>query len=193
MTRMVFSLFLFGFLMLATGPVMAADRYELDPAHAYVGFTIDHLGYSTVHGRFDQVKGEIMLDEANRAASSVSITVPSTSINTNHGKRDEHLRSPDFFNSLEFPEITFISTGVAPSGDNQATIKGKLTLLGVTKEIELKARLNKVAPHPFKKGLVVAGFSATGTIKRSDFGMKYGLPLVGDEVTLVLEAEGYKQ
>jgi len=175
-------------------PAKAADTYALDTAgnHYYAGFQISHLGFSIMHGRFDELAGSIEYDAANPSASKVSVTIQAGSVNTNHAKRDAHLKSPDFFNVGEFPEITFVSTSVAPGADGTAKVTGDLTIHGVTKSITLDARVMKVGIHPFNKK-PIAAWSARGMIKRSDFGIKYGLPAIGDEVTLLLDIEALKK
>ncbi len=174
-------------------PAKAAEKYTFDVegAHIYAGFQINHLGFSTMHGRFDKFDGSIEYDAANPSASKVNVVIQTGSVNTNHAKRDAHLQSPDFFNAGEFPEMTFVSTKVEPGADGMAKITGDLTIVGVTKSVTLDARLINVGPHPFNKK-PIAAWSARGTIKRSDFGIKYGLPVIGDEVTLLLDVEAYK-
>lgn len=189
-------LFLFAiFVSLAAAlPAKAADTYAFDVEgkHIYAGFEISHLGFSIMHGRFDTFDGSIEYDAANPSASKVKVVIDAGSINTNHAKRDGHLKSPDFFNVGEFPEITFVSTSVVSGEEGMAKVTGDLTMLGVTKSITLDAKLIKAGAHPFNKK-PIAAWSARGTIKRSDFGMKYGLPAIGDEVKLLLDVEAYKQ
>lgn len=190
------SIFLFAALIsLATAlPAKAADTYAFDVEgkHIYAGFEISHLGFSIMHGRFDNFDGSIEYDPANPSASKVNVVIDAGSINTNLAKRDGHLKSPDFFNVGEFPKITFVSTNVVPGEEGMAKVTGDLTILGVTKSVTLDAKLIKVGDHPFNKK-PIAAWSARGTIKRSDFGMKYGLPAIGDEVDLLLDVEAYKQ
>ncbi len=111
---------------------------------------------------------------------------------TDDQARDDHLRSPDFFNAAEFPEMTFASTGIERTSDKTGKITGDLTLLGVTKPVTLDVTFNQRAPHPLPQynGVEVAGFSATTTIKRSDFGMSTFVPAIGDEIEIILEVEG---
>ncbi len=183
------------FLSIAvTLPAKAADIYAFDTegAHYYAGFQISHLGFSTMHGRFDKLDGTIEYDAANPSASKVSVTIQAGSVNTNLAKRDAHLKSPDFFNVGEFPEITFVSTKVAPGTNGSAKVTGDLTMNGITKSITLDARVMKIGNHPFNKK-PIAAWSARGKVKRSDFGIKYGLPVIGDEVTLLLDIEALKK
>lgn len=182
------------FAIAASLPAKAADTYTFDVegAHIYAGFQINHLGFSTMHGRFDTFDGSIEYDAANPSASKVNVVIQTASVNTNHAKRDGHLKSPDFFNTAEFPEMTFVSKKVDPGANGSAKITGDLTMLGVTKSVTLDTKLINVGPHPFNKK-PIAAWSARGTIKRSDFGMKYGLPVIGDEVTLLLDIEANKK
>jgi len=181
-------------LLGAAAAAGASETFKIDAEHASVGFAVSHLGYSNMMGRFGTVAGSFVLNEANPAASSVAVEIDAASIDTNHAKRDAHLKSPDFFNVAEFPTLTFKSTRIEPTGEKTAKVTGELTLLGVTKPVVLDVTFNRKAPHPLPqyKGVLVAGFSATGTLKRSDFGMSYALPGVGDEVRLFLEIEGHK-
>jgi len=175
-------------------PAAAADLYAIDTEgrHYYAGFQISHLGFSIMHGRFDDLHGSIEYDAADPSASKVEVVIQAASLNTNLAKRDAHLKSPDFFNVGEFPEITFVSTKVEPGADGTAMVTGNLTIVGVTRSITLNAHLIKAGPHPFSKA-PIAAWSTRGTIKRSDFGIKYGLPAIGDEVTLVLDIEAAKK
>ena len=171
-----------------------AESYNIDPTHTYPSFSISHLGYSTMRGRFDKNEGSLELDRVKKTAS-VSITIDAASINTGFGKRDDHLRSNDFLNVAEFPKITFKSTKVSFSGDMPSKVMGDLTIMGVTKNITLEITGSKCAPHPMPqmKGKEVCGFDAKGAIKRSDFGIKYGLPAIGDDMELTFEVEAVKK
>jgi polyisoprenoid-binding protein YceI len=166
-----------------------AASYTIDPSHTYPNFTINHLGFSTLHGRFGKTTGTLEMDQA-KGTGSVNIVIDAASIDTGFKKRDDHLRSPDFFNVIEFPELTFKSTKVTFKG-NGATLVGDLTIKGVTKSISLDVDSINCGVHPFNKK-DVCGFNATGQIKRSDFGIKYALPAVGDDVMLSIEMEAVK-
>jgi len=175
-------------LLLMVGSVQAAS-YQIDPTHTYPNFTISHLGFSTQHGRFDNTTGSLEMDLAKKTGS-VNIKIDAASISTGFKKRDDHLKTPDFFNVAEFPEITFKSTKVMFKGDKQAKITGDLTIMGVTKSVMLDVSRIHCGPHPFtKKVKEVCGFDATTMIKRSDFGSKYGLPAIGDDVMIDLQVE----
>ncbi|MGD8573136.1 MAG: YceI family protein [Gammaproteobacteria bacterium] len=166
-----------------------AASFTIDPAHTYPRFKINHLGFSTMMGQFNSTKGTLNFDEA-KGTGSVDITIDANSVYTAHEKRDKHLRSPDFLNTAEFPEITFKSTKANVKG-GKGTIEGKLTIMGVTKPVTLNVTHMKCGEHPMNKKHV-CGFDATGKIKRSDFGVKYALPAVGDEMELMIELEAVK-
>lgn len=169
--------------------INAAEKYTIDPDHTYPHFKISHLGFSTMHGRFNKTKGSLTIDRKNNTGS-VEIVIDANSVDTAHEKRDKHLRSNDFLNVAEFPEITFKSTKVTLKGD-KADVDGKLTIMGVSKPVSLKVTHIKCGTHPFNKK-EVCGFDAETSIKRSDFGIKYGLPAIGDEMKILIEAEGVK-
>jgi polyisoprenoid-binding protein YceI len=166
-----------------------AASYTIDPAHTYPNFTINHLGFSTLHGRFGKTSGKLSMDK-EKGTGSVEVVIDVASVDTGFKKRDDHLRSPDFFNAVEFPEITFKSTKVTFQGEG-ATVVGDLTIKGVTKSVTLAVDSINCGVHPFSKKQV-CGFNATTQIKRSDFGVKYALPAVGDDVSLTLEVEATK-
>jgi len=178
--------------VLLTGHLSSAlaEEYAIDPAHTYPNFTIDHLGFSTMHGRFNATKGKITIDMGKKTGS-VEISIETASVDTGFKKRDDHLRSPDFFNANEFPEISFKSTKVTFNGDSKASVEGNITIKGVTKPITLAVDHIKCGEHPMNKKQV-CGFNATTSLKRSDFGVKYGIPAIGDDVNITLEAEAVK-
>ncbi len=169
--------------------VAAANSYTIDPSHTYPNFKVDHLGFSTMHGRFGKTSGRISMDRT-QGSGSVDIVIDTASIDTGHAKRDDHLRSPDFFNAMEFPQITFKSSTVKYVGDG-ASVTGDLTIMGVTRSVTLDVPRINCGTHPFNKKQV-CGFNATTRFKRSDFGMSYGLPGIGDEISLDIEVEAFK-
>jgi polyisoprenoid-binding protein YceI len=169
---------------------LAADKYAVDPAHTTAQFVVGHLGFSHLVGRFNELSGEFTLDADNPANNSASFVVQTGSIDSNHGKRDEHLRSPDFFNAVEFPELSFVSTGYAGSAE-KGVLSGNLTMLGQTRPVSFE--LTKVGEGDDPWGGFRAGYDATATIKRSEWGMQYGLPNIPDDVTLNLFVEGIRQ
>jgi polyisoprenoid-binding protein YceI len=176
----------------------APETYVLDPYHTYPHFAVDHLGVSTLWGQFDKSSGKFVLDTAAKTGS-VELVVETASLDTGDADkgarpraRDEHLRTADFFNVAEFPQMTFKSTAVKFNGDALAEVAGQLTLLGVTRPLTLKIERWVCKPHPFNKKPMCGG-NASASFKRTDFGMKYGVPAVGDEIRLFIEFEGYKQ
>jgi len=184
-------------IALPLAAIAAPENYTLDPYHTYPHFEVDHLGVSTMRGSFEKSSGKFTLDHAAKTGS-VELTVETASINTGDNDkgsrpraRNDHLRTADFFNVAEFPRMTFKSTGVKFAGDNPAEIAGSLTLLGVTKPLTLKVERWVCKDHPVSKKSMCGG-NASASLKRSDFGMKYGLPAVGDELKLFFEFEGYK-
>lgn len=170
----------------------AAEQYIIDPTHTYPHFEISHLGFSTMKGRFDKTDGALSIDWAKKSGS-VSIKIDAASVNTGFAKRDDHLRSPDFLNAAEFPAITYKSTKVTIKDDKTATVEGDLTMVGVTKPVTLNVSRINCGDHPMKKGTYVCGFDASAKIKRSDFGVKYALPAVGDDMALTFEVEAERK
>ena len=173
-----------------TTNVVWADNYTIDPEHTFPNFMISHVGFSTLHGRFNKSSGKLVMDIAKKTGS-VEINIEAASIDTAHAKRDQHLKSPDFFNAGEFPNITFKSTKVTFTGDKVTAVDGNLTIMKTTKPVTLAVTSMKCDVNPFNKKFA-CGFDANTKIKRSDFGINYGLPAVGDEITLMLEVEAIK-
>ena len=175
-------------LAMITAPAAnAADMFALDKPHSQIGFSISRLGYTNIRGWFRKFNGEVMFDQGNVANSKVSATMMTESIDTGFARRDKHLRSPDFFNAKEFPEMKFVSTKIEKTGSNTGKMTGNLTLLGVTKPVTLDVKFNKLAPHPRNKR-VFAGFTATGQIDRTAWGMKFLSPGVSPKVDIHIEA-----
>ncbi len=172
--------------------VNAAEQYTIDPTHTYPHFAISHLGFSTMQGRFDKTEGALTIDWAKNTGT-VDIKIDAASVNTGFAKRDDHLRSPDFLNAGEFPTITYKSTKVVIVDKKSATVEGELTLAGTTKPVTLKVARINCGDHPMKKGAYVCGFDASAKIKRSDFGVKYALPAVGDDMVLTFEVEAERK
>jgi polyisoprenoid-binding protein YceI len=170
--------------------VQAADSYTIDSRHTFPVFEVNHLGFSTQRGRFNKSAGKITLDTTAKSGS-VELTIDSASIDMGIDKWDEHMRSPDFFNAAAHPTITFKSSKVNFEGDKVVGATGDLTLLGVTKPVTLALSGFRCGEHPMLKK-TVCGIDAATTIKRSDFGMKYGIPAIGDEVKLMVPVEAIK-
>ncbi len=170
--------------------VQAADSYTIDSRHTFPIFEVNHLGFSTQRGRFNKSAGKIMLDTAAKSGS-VELTIDTGSIDMGIDKWDEHMKSADFFNAAAHPTITFKSTKINFDGDKLASANGDLTMLGVTKPVTLALSGFRCGEHPMLKK-IVCGVDATTTIKRSDFGMKYGIPAIADEVKLLVPVEAIK-
>jgi len=176
-----------------------AGAYELDLSHTSVNFRVLHIGLSNYTARFTKMTGELQFDPANPAAQSISVTIDAGSMQTNYPDPatldfDTQVEK-EFLDAAKFPTITFKSTKVEPTGPNTAKVTGDLTLHGVTKPVTLEATFNGGYPKNDMMGPARIGFSAKGTIKRSDFGISYGLPApgtnmgVGDDVVVTIESE----
>ena len=151
-------------IMTLTQPVFAADQFNIDPVHSWINFSVNHGGFAAAHGRFGEVTGTIDFDQDNVANSSVSVEIKATSIDTNHEARNDHLKSPDFFNVAEFPKLTFNSTSIEKTGENTGLVTGELTMIGSTNLVTLDVTFNKIEGDK-------VGFSATAEITPGDFGM----------------------
>jgi polyisoprenoid-binding protein YceI len=186
---------LFGFVFIATGvtmvaPAVRAADYKLDPYHAAVTFKISHIGLSWTSGRFKDLSGSFTIDPANPSATRFDVTAKAESVDTDNAKRDEHLRSPDFFNTKQFPALSFKSSAVrAVEGGYE--VNGELSLHGVTKSITVTMAGGRTAEFP--KGVQRTGYSTEFKIKRSEFGMDKMLDAIGDEVFVFVSFEGTQQ
>jgi polyisoprenoid-binding protein YceI len=163
--------------------VVKAGDYKVEPRHTQVSFSISHFGITDFSGFFSGASGALRLDSSAASASELEVSIPVSSILTTVPLLDNQLKNDQWFDVAKYPNATFTSTKVTPTGNNSATITGDLTLHGVTKPITLKARLIGSGTNPLDKSFNV-GFEAVGTIKRSDFGIKQYVPLVGDDVAL---------
>src|SRR5262245_16340109 len=176
----------------ASAPAAAtADKYDVDPVHSFVFFKIKHLGVGYVWGRINGPTGAILLDEATPSGSSVSVDLKADNVDTGVEKRDQHLKSPDFFNAKQFPTISFKSKSVKKSGDSGFEVTGDFTLLGVSKEITIT--LNHVGTGKDPMGNIRTGFDGSLTVKRSDYGMKQMLDMASDDVLITLSIEGTRK
>ncbi|TFI56373.1 polyisoprenoid-binding protein [Sphingomonas parva] len=168
-------------------PAVRSGDYRLDKSHAKIVWGISHFGFSTYYGEFTSFDAALRLDAANPAASSLKATIDIGSVSTNDDKLDAHLKNADFFDAAKFPTATYVSTAVHRTGATTAHVVGNLTLHGVTRPVDLNVTFN-AAGENFAR-TYVAGFSAEGLIKRSDFGMTTYLPGLGDEVSLKISGE----
>ncbi len=171
-------------------PVIAADSYTIDPGHTHPSYEISHFGWSIQRGRFDKVSGKVVLDRAAKSGS-VDVSIDVASVSTGVAKLDEHLKSEDFFNVAKYPTMTFKSKKVLFNGDKPVSIEGEFTLLGVTKPLTLAISAFQCAPNQFVRK-DACGADATGTIKRTEFGMTKYAPGLGDEVKLLINVEAFK-
>lgn len=183
--------------ILAAAPMTAAAemaRYELDPDHTAVYFTVDHIGFAKTLGIFGKVNGTFSYNMETQELSDVEVTVDATSVNTFHEARDGHVKNKDFLDVSNHPEITFVAQSGSPSSDTTGTVEGDLTILGVTQPVTLDVTLNKADAYPFGHKRFVLGLSITASVQRSDFGMTYAVDngLVGDTVDIKIETEAMK-
>jgi polyisoprenoid-binding protein YceI len=179
--------------VLLAAPTAFAGKYKLDTAHGEVGFKVKHLGISTVRGKFKDFAGAFDWDEKTGKLENLTATIKTSTIDTNEPKRDDHLRSPDFFDAKKFPTIEYKATKVETSANKPTKIIGNLTMHGVTKEVPLDVKYEGSTKDPW--GNEHIGFEATGKINRKDFGLAWnktletGGLLVGEEVTIEIHGE----
>jgi len=185
-------------IALALPFVASAATWTIDPDHSNVGFKVRHLMVSNVRGNFDKHTGIVEINDMDITKSKVEVTIDTASINTNVQKRDDHLRSADFFDVAKYPTMTFVSKKVAKAGNNKLNVTGDLTLHGVTRQVVLDVEpLSKESKDPW--GNIRRGTTATTKIDRKDFGLTWnkgletGGVLVGDEITINLEIEMIKK
>lgn len=171
------------------------ETYVVDAEHFSMAFEVAHIGYAPVMGMFREVEGKFEYDEEKKQLTSGKLIFKSKSVFTNHEKRDGHLRNKDFLNSGKFPDITFEVTGFESTGENSGVVTGDLTLLGETRSVDVDVTLNKSAEYPIGHEDYTLGMTAETTIKRSDWGMTYGIKddLVGDEVRLRFGLEAVRE
>ena len=176
-------------------PATAAD-YDVDVAHSSVGFEVKHMAISKTRGTFDDYTASFTFEPGKPETWSCEAVIQAASVNTNNEKRDEHLRSEDFFDVAKVPTLTFKSTSVKMEDDEEGVMTGELTIHGVTKTVELELELLGTVTDPW--GNERAGFSAETKINRKDYGLTYnsvmeaGGLLIGEEVKITIEIEGIK-
>ncbi len=168
-----------------------ADHYIIDSSHTYPQFLIRHLNFAVMHGRFNETTGTVTFNP-ERGIGAVEVVITAASIDTGHAKRDEHLRNADFFDVEKHPQITYRSTQVHFEGNEKAMVEGELVIKGVKRPVTLTVDRIYCGTHPINQKQVCS-FDARANIKRSDFGISYGLPVVPDDVELVIGAEAVKE
>ncbi len=182
-------------MLLAAVPLQAAT-YRIDPDHSSVRFRIKHLTISKVNGTFGTVAGSFTFQEDDPAAWQATATIDLASVDTGNAKRDDHLRSDEFFDTAQYPTMVFKSTRVEMTSDTEGVLHGELTLHGATHPVTLELEYNGSVADPW--GNQRAGFSATGKLNRKDWGLTYnsalesGGLLIGEEVRISLEIEGIR-
>lgn len=166
---------------------VAAGTYQVDPAHTQVTWEVNHMGFSMLQGQFGAQGGSITIDPKRPAATKVDVTFAINDLSVTSAQFATHLKSADFFDAAQHPTARFVSTSVTPRGATKATLNGNLTIKGVTKPVSLDVTFVGAGTNPMSKKANV-GFTATGTIKRSDFGVGAYAPVVSDNVKLTVQA-----
>jgi len=161
--------------------------YDVEPLHTRVLFSVSHLGFTTWYGEFTKVSGSLSLDPKSVGKSTLEIHIPVDTVSTTNAKLDGELKDQPWFDAQQFPEIVFKADKVTAAGKGAAKVAGTLTLHGVTKPVVLDVKFNGAGTNVLDKKYTV-GFEVSGKIKRSDFGMKTYLPLIGDDVDLIISA-----
>ncbi len=176
-----------------SAPALYAADYAIDTkgAHASINFRVSHLGYSWLEGRFNEFDGQFSFDEANPAASKVTVNINTSSVDSNHAERDKHIRSDDFLDVEKFPKATFESTAFNMNGDGTALMTGNLTLHGVTQPVEIA--VSKIGEGDDPWGGYRAGFSGSTEFKMKDFGITKNLGPASETVYMELHVEGIRQ
>jgi polyisoprenoid-binding protein YceI len=169
-------------LATASLPALAAtEKYDIDTGHSQITFTWNHLGFSNNSGTLEKISGTFDLDVADLTKSTIAVTLPLDGLHTGVAKLDEHLKTAEFFDAAKNPVITFKSTKVEKSGAEALKLSGDLSIHGITKPVVLNVKVNKIGDNPMMK-TKTAGFDADVTLKRSDFGVSYGVPNVSDDI-----------
>ena len=168
---------------------LAAAPWKLDKSHAHVTFSVEHLGFSVTQGQFRKFDAEVDFDPDNIESASVTFTIDAESVDTGWKARDKHVKSKDFLDVKNHPEIKFVSTSVRLTGENTADVTGDVTIKDVTREETFKATLRRIAPSPFNPDQTIAGFAIEGEIDRTDYGVSYGAPAIGTIIPIRIDAE----
>lgn len=169
-----------------------SGTYKVEPGHTQVVFSLLHFGFTNYSGLFSGASGTLALDSVHPAASKLTISLPVSSVQTTSDRLTGELKGADWLDAAKYPTATFVSTQVVPDGKGGASITGNFTLHGITRPLTLQARYVGSGVNPMDKAYTV-GFQATGVIKRSEFGVKTYVPMVGDEVTLAIAGAFEKQ
>lgn len=185
------AILIFTLVVVFSASAYAAESYKFDPAHTSVVFRVKHLGVAYVYGRFNGPTGSFVFDESSPAKNAIEVQVNVKDVDTAVDKRDNHLRSPDFFNAAEHPLIYFKSTSVKKIDQQTYEVSGNLTLLGKSRPISVKAQDTGSGKDPW--GNFRRGFETSFKIKRSEFGMNFMLDGVSDEVMITFSVEGIRQ
>ncbi len=178
---------------LAQGPAnpnptaVKPGAYVIEPSHTRVVFSVSHMGFTTWYGDFPGASGQLLLDAAHPEASRLDVTVPVAGVSTTNAKLDGELRSADWLDAGRFPTAMFHSTRITPTGAGDAEVTGELTLHGVTRPVVLHAHFNGAGVNPLDH-VYTTGFEVSGVIKRSDFGVNKYVPLIGDDIRLIISA-----
>ena len=182
----------FALAAMALPAAAAPEQYAIDEAHTFVTFEISHIGYAWIPGTFNDVSGTFTYDPEDRSNSSAAFTIKTASFDTEHAKRDKHLRSDEFFHVEQYPEATFESTSYEPTGENTAVMRGEMTIKGTTRTIELQVRELNAAEDPW--GNFRRSFEARTEIDMRDFNIdEYGLPEVSQVAEVRVAVEGLRQ
>ncbi len=171
----------------SVGAKVEAGAYAVEPTHTRVLFSVSHMGFTTWYGEFTKTSGTLTLDPAHPAASKLTIKIDTASVSTSNSVLDSELKSPTWFGAAAYPSIDFVSTKVQQTGANTAKVTGNLTFHGVTKPVTLSVKFNGAGINPMDKKYT-AGFEVSGELKRSDFGVKTYVPMIGDDVKLIISA-----
>jgi polyisoprenoid-binding protein YceI len=179
-------------LVTGSAPADAAPGpYVIDKVHSTILFKVKHMGVSWTYGRFNDFSGSFQVDDADLAKSSVEVDISADSVDTANEDRDKHLRNEDFLHVEKYPSIGFKSTKVEKAGENTYRVTGDFSLHGVTKSVTL--RMEKIGEGKGREGGSLMGFEGQVVIKRSEYGIPYGIPMVGDEIHITLAVEGFRK
>ncbi len=164
-----------------------AGTYDVEPSHTRVLWSTTHMGFTTWYGEFTKTTGNLVIDPAHPAESKLTIKIDTASLSTSNARLDGELKDKDWFDATQYPEIDFASTKVKRTGSNTADVTGDLTFHGVAKPVTLKVKFNGAGTNPLSKKYT-AGFEVSGELKRSDYGVKTYVPMIGDDVKLIISA-----